>query len=54
MVVSGSACGAGLVCDTEATPNPVCVQQVAPGGDCENPHTGAEDDALCLNGVRSS
>jgi hypothetical protein len=40
-------CGAGLFCDPT---DGVCVRQVGPGGNCEDPNTDAPEPGLCLNG----
>jgi hypothetical protein len=42
------SCKAGTVCD----PNEAkCVEQIAPGANCENPDTEAADSYLCANSV---
>jgi hypothetical protein len=38
----------GLFCDpTDA----MCVEQVGPGGDCEDPNSNAAEVGLCTNGA---
>jgi hypothetical protein len=41
------SCGLGLFCDPT---DGVCVEQVGPGGDCEDPNTSAAESGLCANG----
>ncbi len=45
-------CAPGLFCDTEALPSPVCVEQLDPGADCEDPHNAnTAQPGLCKNGA---